>query len=217
VRIIDITWLGHSCFRIKGKGVTLLTDPYDESIGYSLGNPEANIVTSSHPHPGHGFTSGVGGEPKIVRGPGEYEISGVFITGIATFHDAEKGQERGRNTVYLIEMEDMKLCHLGDLGHPLSTEQVEEIGSVELLMVPVGGFSTIDAVTAAETVRLLQPGIVIPMHFQTEAVRFQLAPVERFLREMGIKAGLAAQPRLSITRAALSEETQVVVLDYRGN
>jgi L-ascorbate metabolism protein UlaG (beta-lactamase superfamily) len=217
VRIIDITWLGHSCFRIKGKGVTLLTDPYDESIGYSLGNPEANIVTSSHPHPGHGFTSGVGGEPKIVRGPGEYEISNVFITGIATFHDAEKGQERGRNTVYLIEMEDIKLCHLGDLGHPLSAEQVEEIGSVELLMVPVGGFSTIDAVTAAETVRLLQPGIVIPMHFQTEAVRFQLAPVERFLREMGIKAGLAAQPRLSITRAGLSEETQVVVLDYRGH
>jgi L-ascorbate metabolism protein UlaG (beta-lactamase superfamily) len=217
VRIIDITWLGHSCFRIKGKGVTLLTDPYDESIGYSLGNPEVNIVTSSHPHPGHGFTSGVGGEPKIVRGPGEYEISNVFITGIATFHDAEKGQERGRNTVYLIEMEDIKLCHLGDLGHPLSAEQVEEIGSVELLMVPVGGFSTIDAVTAAETVRLLQPGIVIPMHFQTEAVRFQLAPVERFLREMGIKAGLAAQPRLSITRAGLSEETQVVVLDYRGH
>ena len=217
MRIIDITWLGHSCFRIKGKGVTLLTDPYDESIGYSLGNPEANIVTSSHPHPGHGFTSGVGGQPKIVRGPGEYEMSGVFITGIATFHDAEKGQERGRNTVYLIEMEDMKLCHLGDLGHPLSTEQVAEIGSVELLMVPVGGFSTIDAVTAAETVRLLQPGIVVPMHFQTEAVRFQLAPVERFLREMGIKAGLAAQPRLSITRAALSEETQVVVLDHRGH
>ena len=214
---MDITWLGHSCFRIKGKGATLLTDPYGESIGYSLGNPEANIVTSSHPHPGHGFTSGVGGEPKIVRGPGEYEISGVFITGIATFHDAEKGQERGRNTVYLIEMEDMKLCHLGDLGHPLSTEQVAEIGSVELLMVPVGGFSTIDAVTAAETVRLLQPGIVIPMHFQTEAVRFQLAPAERFLREMGIKAGFEAEPRLSITKAGLSEETQVVVLDYHGH
>ena len=217
MRIIDITWLGHSCFRIKGKGATLLTDPYNESIGYSLGNPEANIVTSSHPHPGHGFTSGVGGEPKIVRGPGEYEISGVSITGIATFHDAEKGQERGRNTVYLIEMEDMKLCHLGDLGHPLSTEQVAEIGSVELLMVPVGGFSTIDAVTAAETVRLLQPGVVIPMHFQTEAVRFQLAPAERFLREMGIKAGFEAQPRLSITKAGLSEETQVVVLDYQGH
>ena len=214
---MDITWLGHSCFRIKGKGATLLTDPYNESIGYSLGNPEANIVTSSHSHPGHGFTSGVGGEPKIVRGPGEYEISGVFITGIATFHDAEKGQERGRNTVYLIEMEDMKLCHLGDLGHPLSTEQVAEIGSVELLMVPVGGFSTIDAVTAAETVRLLQPGIVIPMHFQTEAVRFQLAPAERFLREMGIKAGFEAEPRLSITKAGLSEETQVVVLDYHGH
>ncbi len=214
---MDITWLGHSCFRIKGKGATLLTDPYGESIGYSLGSPEANIVTSSHPHPGHGFTSGVGGEPKIVRGPGEYEISGVSITGIATFHDAEKGQERGKNTVYLIEMEDMKLCHLGDLGHSLSTEQVAEIGSVDLLMVPVGGFSTIDAVTAAETVRLLQPSVVIPIHFQTEVVRFQLAPAERFLREMGIKAGFEAEPRLSITKAGLSEETQVVVLDYHGH
>jgi len=216
VRVIEITWLGHSCFRVKGKEATLLADPYDESIGYSLGKPRANIVTSSHPHPGHGFTSGVGGEPRIVRGPGEYEISGVFITGIATFHDAEEGRERGRNTIYLIEMEDMTLCHLGDLGHPLSTEQVAEIASVEVLLVPVGGFSTIDAATAAETVRLLQPRIVIPMHFQTEALRFQLAPVDRFLREMGIKAGLSAQPRLSITKAGLSEETQVVVLDYRS-
>ena len=214
--VIEITWLGHSCFRIKGKGATLLTDPYDESIGYSLGNPKANIVTSSHPHPGHSFTSGVGGEPRVVRGPGEYEISGVFINGIGTFHDAVKGRERGRNTVYLIEMEDMTLCHLGDLGHPLSTEQVAEIASVDVLLIPVGGFSTIDAATAAETVRLLQPRIVIPMHFQTEVLSFQLAPAERFLREMGIKAGLSAQPRLSITKAGLSEETQVAVLDYRS-
>jgi len=215
VAIIEITWLGHSCFRIKGKDATLLTDPYDDSIGYSLGKPRADIVTSSHAHPGHGFTSGVGGEPRVVHGPGEYEISGVFITGIGTFHDAEKGRERGRNTIYLIEMDDVMLCHLGDLGHPLSTEQVAEVSRVEVLLVPVGGFSTIDAATAAETVRLLQPRIVIPMHFQTEALRFQLAPVDGFLREMGVKAGLSAQPRLSITRAGLPEETQVVVLDYR--
>ncbi|GAG09229.1 unnamed protein product, partial [marine sediment metagenome] len=148
---MEITWLGHSCFRIRGKEATLLTDPYDGSIGYSLGKPKANIVTSSHSHPGHGFTSGVGGAPRIVHGPGEYEVSGVFITGIGTFHDAEKGRERGGNTIYLIEMEDMTLCHLGDLGHPLSSEQVEETSGVEVLLVPVGGLSTIDASQAAET------------------------------------------------------------------
>ena len=213
---MEITWLGHSCFRIRGKEATLLTDPYDGSIGYSLGKPKANIVTSSHSHPGHGFTSGVGGAPRIVHGPGEYEVSGVFITGIGTFHDAEKGRERGGNTIYLIEMEDMTLCHLGDLGHPLSSEQVEETSGVEVLLVPVGGLSTIDASQAAETVRLLQPRIVIPMHFQTAALRFQLEPVDRFLREMGLKADVPAQPKLSITKAGLPDETQVVVLDYRS-
>jgi L-ascorbate metabolism protein UlaG (beta-lactamase superfamily) len=216
VRKIEITWLGHSCFKIKGKEATVLTDPYDESIGYALGEPKANIVTSSHPHPGHGFISGVGGQPRIVRGPGEYEIAGIFITGIATFHDSTKGSERGKNTVYLIEMDDMRLCHLGDLGCPLTAEQAEEIDSVDVLLVPVGGLSTIDAATAVETVRLLQPRIVIPMHFQTEVLRIQLAPVDRFLREMGIKAGLSAQPKLSINKTGLSEETQVVLLDYRG-
>lgn len=213
---MEIAWLGHSCFRIKGKEATLITDPYDGSIGYSLGKPKANIVTSSHPHPGHGFTSAVGGAPRIVHGPGEYEIAGVFVTGIGAFHDAEEGKNRGRNTIYLVETEDVMLCHLGDLGHPLSSEQVEEMSRVEVLLVPVGGVSTIDAATAAETVRLLQPRIVIPMHFQTDALRFQLEPVDRFLREMGIKAGLPAQPRLSITKASLPDETQVVVLDYRS-
>ena len=194
----------------------MLTDPYDETIGYSLGEPKANIVTSSHPHPGHGFTSGVGGEPRIVRGPGEYEIAGIFITGIGTFHDSTKGSERGKNTVYLIEMDDMRLCHLGDLGHTLTAEQAEGIGGVDVMLVPVGGLSTIDAATAVETVRLLQPRIVIPMHFQTEVLLIQLAPVDRFLREMGIKAGLSPQLKFFITRAGLSEETQVVVLDYLG-
>jgi L-ascorbate metabolism protein UlaG (beta-lactamase superfamily) len=211
---IDITWLGHSCFNIKGKGAILITDPYDDSIGYTPGSPKAGIVTSSHSHPGHGFISGVAGEPKVIHGPGEYEVSGVFITGIATFHDAEGGKERGKNTAYLIEMEDVRLCHLGDLGHTLSTAQVEEIGAVDVLMVPVGGVSTIDAGAAAEVVRLLQPGIVIPMHYKTEALRFELEPVERFLKEMGVKADAEPQPKLSVTRSGLPEETQVVVLNY---
>ncbi len=212
---MEITWLGHSCFRIRGKEATVVTDPYDGSIGYSLGRLKANIVTLSHSHPGHSFASGVGGEPRIVHGPGEYEISGVSITGISTFHDADRGEKRGKNTVYLIEMEEVTLCHLGDLGHVPSSEQVEEMGDVDVLMVPVGGVSTIDAAAAAETVRLLEPRIVIPMHFKTEALRFELEPVDRFLREMGLKAGLAAQPKLSVTKPSLPDEAQVVVLDYR--
>ena len=212
--IIDIKWLGHSCFSIKGKKATLITDPYEEGIGYSLGAPRADIVTSSHAHPGHGFTSGVAGARKIVHGPGEYEISGVLITGISTFHDAEQGAERGKNTVYLIEMDEVVLCHLGDLGHPLSTAQVEEIGGIDVLMVPVGGVSTIDAAAAAETVRQLEPKIVIPMHFKTEALRFELEPVDRFLKEMGVKADISPQPKLTVTHSALPEETQLVLLSY---
>ena len=213
---IDISWLGHSCFIIKGRDATILTDPYDESIGYSLGKPTANIVTCSHPHPGHGFTSGVDGVSKVAHGPGEYEVCGVLITGISTFHDNEGGAERGKNTAYLIEMDEVILCHLGDLGHPLSPGQVEDMSSVEVLLVPVGGVSTIDAATAAETVRQLQPRIVIPMHFQTKALRFKLDPVDSFLKEMGIKANLAAQRRLSITKTSLPDETHVVLLDYHG-
>ena len=212
---MEITWLGHSCFRIKGKEAILITDPYDGSIGYSLGKPKANIVTSSHPHPGHGFVAGVGGEPRFVHGPGEYESAGVFIHGIGTFHDNERGEQRGKNTVYLIEIDEITVCHLGDLGHALSSEQVEEMSSAEVLLVPVGGLSTIDAATAAEMVRLLQPRIVIPMHFKTEVVPFKLEPVDNFLNEMGLK-GASPQPKLSITKTSLPEEMQVVVLDYRS-
>ena len=212
---MEITWLGHSCFRLKGKEATLITDPYDGSIGYSLGKPKANIVTSSHPHPGHSFVDGVGGEPRVVRGPGEYEIASVFIQGIGTFHDNERGKRRGKNTVYLIEMDEVITCHLGDLGHVLSSEQVEEISRAEVLLVPVGGLSTIAAAAAAELVRLLQPRIVIPMHFKTEVVPFKLEPVENFLKEIGLKQA-SPQPKLVIAKTSLPDEMQVVVLDYHS-
>lgn len=210
---MEITWLGHSCFRIKGKEAVLITDPYDSTIGYSLGKPMANIVTSSHAHPGHSFVAGIGGEPRIVRGPGEYEIAGVFITGIRTFHDAEKGKKWGKNTAYLIEMDEITVCHLGDLGHALSSDQVEEMSGVEVLMVPVGGLSTLDAAAAVEVVRLLEPKVVIPMHFKTDAVPFDLEPVADFLREMGMKQ-VSPEPKLLLTKSTLPDETHVVVLDY---
>ncbi len=210
---MDISWLGHSCFRIRGRQATVITDPYPPDLGYSLGKPTAHIVTISHQHPGHAYIQGIGGEPRAVTGPGEYEISDVLITGIATFHDRERGEKRGKNTVYLMEVDEVSVCHLGDLGHVLTTGQVEEISNVDVLLLPVGGVSTIDAPMAAEVVRQLGPKAVIPMHYKTQALGRELEPVERFLKEIGVKE-VNSQPKLSITRSSLPVSTQVFLLDY---
>ncbi len=210
---MDISWLGHSCFRVRGSHAVVITDPYPPSLGYSLGKPSARIVTISHQHPGHSYVQGVSGEPKLVTRPGEYEISGVLIIGIATFHDRERGRERGRNTIYVIEVDEISVCHLGDLGHVLTAEQVEEIDNVDVLLLPVGGMSTIDAPMAAELVRQLEPKVVIPMHYKTQALNWELEPVERFLREIGVKE-VSPQPKLSVTRSSLPASTQVILLDY---
>jgi len=210
---MEISWLGHSCFRIKGRHATVITDPYSPDSGYSLGKPTAHIITVSHQHPGHSFVEGIGGEPRPVTGPGEYEISGVLIIGIATFHDAEGGKINGRNTIYLMEVDEVAVCHLGDLGHVLTSDQVEQIDNVDVLLLPVGGVSTINAPMAAEVVRQLEPKAVVPMHYQTEALNRELAPVDRFLKEMGLKE-VTPQPKLSFTKANLPISTQVFLLDY---
>ncbi len=209
---MEITWLGHSSFRIKSAQTTIVTDPYSPDLGYSLGKPTANIVTISHQHPGHSYFQGIGGQPKVVTRPGEYEISGVLIIGIATFHDEEGGKKRGKNTVYLIEVDDIAVCHLGDLGHVLSSEQVEEIAGVDVLLIPVGGISTISAPAATEVVRQLEPKIVIPMHYQTETLKGNLEPIDRFLKEMAVK-GVSPQPKLSLTKSTLPATTQVLLLN----
>ena len=210
---MDISWLGHSCFKIRGTQATVITDPYSPDLGYSLGKPAARIVTVSHQHPGHSYVQGVGGDPRPVKGPGEYEISGVLIIGLATFHDGEKGSQRGKNTVYLIEIDEVSVCHLGDLGHVLTTEQVEELENVDVLLLPVGGISTINAPMAAEVVRQLEPKVVVPMHYQTEALKRNLEPVGRFLKEMGVKE-ISSRPKLSFTKANLPLGTNVFLLDY---
>jgi len=210
---MEISWLGHSCFRIKGRQATVITDPYPPDLGYSLGKPTAHIVTVSHQHPGHSYVQGIGGEPRLVTGPGEYEISGVLIAGIATFHDRERGQKRGKNTVYLMEVDEVSICHLGDLGHVLTTEQVEEIDDVDVLLLPVGGVSTINASMAAEIVRQLEPRVVVPMHYKTEALSWELEPVDKFLKEIGVEQ-IASQPKLSLTRSSLPATTQVFLLNY---
>ena len=210
---MEITWLGHSCFRIRGKEATIVTDPFDKTLGYPVKKPTASIVTVSHQHPQHSFVDGVSGNPRVVRRPGEYEIANIFINGIATFHDADRGENRGKNTVYVIQIEEVSICHLGDLGHVPTAEQIEQMSGIDVLMVPVGGGPTIGATAAVETISLLQPKIVIPMHFKTEVVSMDLAPVEPFLKEMGVKE-VISQPKLPVSRSSLPSDTSVVVLDY---
>jgi L-ascorbate metabolism protein UlaG (beta-lactamase superfamily) len=210
---MEINWLGHSCFRLKGNRATVITDPYSPDLGYTMGKVTANLVTVSHADPGHSYTAGIGGEPKVIAGPGEYEVSGVLILGIPSYHDEDKGDTKGKNTVYLMEMDEITLCHLGDLGHGLSTSQAEELDAVDILMVPVGGGATVDASQAAEITRQIEPKIVIPMHYKTDAVSRHLAPVDDFLNEMGVK-DIEPQAKLNVTKSNMPLNTQVVLLNY---
>jgi len=210
---VEITWLGHSCFRIKGKEATVITDPCHPSLGYSLGRLQADIVTVSHFHPGHCYVESISGSFKEIKGAGEYEVKGVFITGIGTFHDTEQGKKRGKNTVYLVEMDGITLCHLGDLGHLPPPELIEEMSGVEVLMLPVGETSTFNVRIAVELVKHLTPRVVIPMHYKTPCLTRESEPVGKFLKEMGT-GEIAAQPKLSVSRSTLPSTTQVFVLHY---
>jgi L-ascorbate metabolism protein UlaG (beta-lactamase superfamily) len=213
---VEITWLGHSCFRLKGSRATIITDPYPAGAGYDLGQPTANIVTVSHDHANHNNVAAVGGQPYVISRPGEYEISDILIIGVATYHDDEAGKARGKNTVYLIEIDDLSVCHLGDLGHALTSAQIEEIGKVDVLLLPVGGTTTINAATAAEVVRQLEPKVVIPMHYRTPAYRGDLETAEKFLKEMGSKP-VTSQPKLAITKSNVPAGLQIILLDYPGS
>lgn len=210
---MEIIWLGHSCFRIRGKEATIITDPFDKTLGYPQRKLAANIVTVSHSHPQHSFIEGVGDSHKIISRQGEYEIANVFINGVRTFHDDVRGEQRGKNIAFLIEIEEVKICHLGDLGHVPTSDQIEQLSGADILMVPVGGVSTLGAAKAAETISLLSPRLVIPMHFKTDVVMMELEPLDRFLKEMGLKE-VTPQPKLNITRSTLPPETKVLILDY---
>jgi L-ascorbate metabolism protein UlaG (beta-lactamase superfamily) len=209
---MDITWHGHACFRLFQRGASVVTDPYENSIGYELPRLRADIVSLSHDHPGHRNAGPVRNKKLIITGPGEYEVRGVFITGIATFHDGKKGSARGRNTVYLYDFDGLKICHLGDLGHVPSQAQVEALDSVDVLLIPAGGVSTINAAQAAEVVSLMEPRLVIPMHYRMRSLAFKLDPVSKFLKAMGLDK-IAPQEGLSVTQTNLPEETQVVLLE----
>ena len=212
---MEIHWYGHSCFRLRSTEGVVVTDPYGKDMGYTLPRVRADIVTISHPHPGHNYLKGVKGSPKVLDGPGEYEIQGIFITGTASYHDRRKGRDRGKNTIYLFDFDGLTVCHLGDLGQVPSQSQVEDLSDIDILLVPVGSHTTINAAEASEVISLLEPRVVIPMHYRTEAMgKSPLDSVDRFLKVMGVKG--TPQERLKVTKSTLPDDMQVVLLEHKG-
>lgn len=210
---MDINWYGHSCFRISERGqATVVTDPFGPELGYVVPKLKADIVTISHDAPGHNNLAAVKGSEHIVAGPGEYEIGGVFIIGVATY-DAARENPR-RNVVYVFDYNTLTVAHLGDLDHVPNQSMIDALGAIDIALVPVGGGGALTSGQAAEVVSLLEPSIVIPMHYQTDALRgLELDPVDRFLKEMGINS-LQQESSLRIAPTALPEQTQIVLLDY---
>ncbi len=210
----EITWLGHACFRIKSRDATVITDPYDKSLGLGTLNQKAEIVTISHEHPHHSATPGVKGEPFVVRGPGEYEVRGVFVTGVWSFADSKEGKELGRNNIFIFHLDDAVVCHLGALGHTLNSHQLEALGDVDVLMVPVGGHNALSANKASEVISQIEPHIVIPMHYSTGKELVELDALDRFMKEIGIKEW-TPQEKLTVKGSDDEGPMQVVVLEAR--
>ncbi len=207
----EFRWFGHNCFRIRAREATVLTDPVDRSTGYAAAKQTADVVTISHDHPGHANLSLVKPEFQVVRGPGEYEMHDIFVTGIRTYHDDTRGKDRGYNTVYMIEVEGMRVCHLGDLGHALTEEQTEALSDVDVLLLPAGGGSVLSPVTAAEVVSALEPKLVIPMQFRTAIGDVGLGEVDDFCKQLGVPVP-AAEEKLTLRASELSDVMRVVVL-----
>jgi L-ascorbate metabolism protein UlaG (beta-lactamase superfamily) len=216
---MEITWYGHSCFRLTERNfATVVTDPFDnKSIGYSSLKLRSDIVTVSHDAPGHNNTDAVKGTSHVIDGAGEFEIGGVFITGVQTDGARKKGKEEGAdNTVYVFDYDGITVAHLGDLKQVPTQSEIELFGTVNVALVPVGGGGGLNAAKAAEVISLLEPNLVIPMHYSTPATKLSLDALNKFLKEMGLSK-LDAQPSLKVTRSSLPSETHVVVLEYQSS
>jgi L-ascorbate metabolism protein UlaG (beta-lactamase superfamily) len=213
---MEISWYGHSCFRIMERNLaSVVTDPYDHRVvGFSALKLKADILTVSHADHGHDFISAVKGDPYLITGPGEFEVGGVFITGVQTNGHTKKNSDEPRNTLYLIDYNGVNVLHLGAINRVPTQTEVEALGPVHIALVPVGGGNGLNAAKAAEVISLLEPNIVIPMQFFVPESLIDLEPLSKFLKEMGL-TGVATQPSLKVTSVnSLPEETQVVVLEY---
>lgn len=211
-----ITWLGQSAFKLQDKigsdGVTVVTDPYGKECGLKMPNFEADIITVSHNHDDHNNVEALRGTPFIIDCAGEYDTKGILIEGIDSYHDEEEGKLRGGNIIYRIEIDDISIVHLGDLGHVLSNEQLEKLVGVDILLIPVGGKHTLDAKKAVEVISQVEPRIVIPMHYKIEGLAYDdFDSIEKFVKELGIEA--SSEEKLKISKKDLpQEEMELVIL-----
>ena len=219
-RFMEITWYGHSCFRLTERNyATVVTDPFDnKTIGYNALKLRSDIVTVSHDAPGHNNTDAVKGTSHVIDGPGEFEIGGVFITGVQS-DSGSSGRKRGkdtspRNTIYVFDYDGITVAHLGDLQQTPTQSEIESLGTVNVVLVPVGGGGGLNAAKAAEVISLIEPNLVVPMHYSTPAAKISLDSLNKFIKEMGLSKP-ATQPSLKVTRTGLPNETHVVVLDYQ--
>jgi L-ascorbate metabolism protein UlaG (beta-lactamase superfamily) len=220
---MKIFWHGHACFQIitrkrksaqGNKKISIIIDPFSEDIGLRLPKLEADILLITHDHSDHNNIEAVSGKPFLITGPGEYEIKDIFIRGISAYHDESKGKERGQVTIYTIRAEGITLCHLGDLGQKeLTEEQVERIGDVDILMIPIGGKYTISAKESFKIMSQIEPKITIPMHYKIPKLKISLSGLDNFLEVLGLKS-IRSETKLSITKKDLpkEEEAKIIVL-----
>ncbi len=214
-----LTWMGQACFELdtapaKDVTATIVIDPFEEKIGLKLPSLTADVVLVSHGHYDHNNVKAVKGSPLVIDTPGEYEVKGVFVQGIASFHDDVQGKERGLNTIYTVEVENIRFCHLGDFGQKeLNQEQLEKIGHVDVLMIPVGGTYTISSAEATKVIGQIEPKIVVPMHYALPKLTVELDGVEKFLKAMG-KNAQEPQDKLTVKTSTLPKENdmEIVVL-----
>ena len=219
---MEITWYGHSCFRLTERNyATVVTDPFDnKSIGYSALRLKSDIVTVSDDAPGHNNTDSVKGTSHVIDGAGEFEIGGVFITGVQS-DGAGSGKKKGkdreasaRNTIYVFDYDGITVAHLGDLKQTPTQSEIESLGTINVALIPVGGGGGLNAAKAAEVISLIEPNLVIPMHYSTPAVKLSLDSLNKFIKEMGLSKP-ETQPSMKVTRSGLPNEAKVVVLEYQ--
>jgi L-ascorbate metabolism protein UlaG (beta-lactamase superfamily) len=213
---MEITWHGLSCFRLTERGLaTVVTDPYDHNaVGFEPLKVRGEIVTVSHDAPGHNFVDSVKGRSRVITGPGEFEIGGVFITGVQTNRKSKGSTDELRNTLYVYDYDGVTVAHLGDVQKVPSQTEIENLGGVNVVLIPVGGGGGLNAAKAAEIVSLLEPGFVIPMHYNVPESNLELDPLNRFIKEMGVGT-IEPIPSLKVTRSTVPSEARVVVLEYK--
>ncbi len=207
---MDITWLGHSCFRLRDNEMVVVTDPFPASLGFRPDTRPATVVTISNSHPSHNDWESVVGDPKVFDAPGEYEYSGISVRGVMTPLPPDTPQKQ-RNVAHCIQIDNVNICHLGDITQPLTTRHIDELSPIDVLLMPTGGGCTLAVDQVLQMMQDLDPKIVIPMHYSIPGLTVALDGVDTFLRLMGV-SDVQPQPRISVTQANMNPNMRVVVL-----